>query len=353
MRGKIWIAVAVLVVLTGAAAGAGWYWMTGPLYRPGDVRAGKDVAEPLQPPAQQASAPRWTVAPGIELHHFEEGSGRQILTVHGGPGFAPTAPWRAGRELSGRYELVYYHQRGCGQSSRPIAHFPDPNFYQNMLTAHRLLGLPAQVGDIERIRRILGRDKLILMGHSFGALLAAMYAAEFPERVSALVLVAPANLAVLPSKTGDLFDLIRQHLPASMSGEYEKYLAEYFDFHGAFARTDQQSSAFYGRFGKYYVAAGGALPAGGDVGGAGFVPLAVFLGMGKHHDYSAALRAVKAPVLVIHGANDLQPEAASRNFAALFSNSRFVSVEGAGHFVFNDRPEEFAAVVRNFLDPLQ
>ena len=39
---------------------------------------------------------------------------------------------------------------------------------------------------IERIRRILGRDRLTLVGHSFGAFLAAMYAAEFPDRVEAL-----------------------------------------------------------------------------------------------------------------------------------------------------------------------
>jgi proline iminopeptidase len=94
------------------------------------------------------------------------------------------------------------------------------------------------------------------------------------------------------------------------------------------------------------------VPAGSDSAGAGFVPLAAFIGMGKHHDYSAALRRVTVPILVIHGGNDLQPEASSREFAGLFPSSRFVRIEGAGHFVFNDRPSEFAAAVRAFLDPL-
>lgn len=223
-----------------------------------------------------------------------------------------------------------------------------------MLALHRTLGLPAQVADIERIRRILGREKLTLMGHSFGADLAALYATEFPEHVKALIFVAPANLAVLPGPKGDLFDLVRRRLPASMKDEYERYLGEYFDFRRAFTRTEAESSAFYGRLSRYYLAAtGSAAPVGSDAFNAGFLPLAVYLSMGKHHDYSAAYRKVTAPVLVVHGSKDLQPEAVSRSFADLFANSRFASIEGAGHFAFNDRPEELAAHVDRFLGALK
>jgi len=341
----------VLVVALAAVAGLTWYWMMGPMYRPGDVRAGRNVAEPLNPPPQTGA--RWVVAPGIELHHFEEGSGTPILTVHGGPGFPPTTTWAAGRLLAERYKVIYYHQRGCGLSTRPIASFTDPNLYANMQRLNRALGFPAQIADIERIRRILGEDRLVLMGHSFGALTAALYAAEFPEHVRALVFVAPANLVVMPKEGDDLFATVRRRLPASMKDEYERYMAEYFDFRAAFKRTEQQSSEFYSRFGKYYFAAVGTIPAGSNAADAGYVPLAAYLGLGKHHDYTAALRAVTAPVLVVHGASDLQPEADSRAFAAFFPKRRFVVIPGAGHFVFDDRPEEFAAAVRAFLDPQQ
>ena len=350
MRKMIWVGAIALVMVLAVVAGFAWYWMMGPMYRPGDVRAGRNVVEPLAPPPQ-SGAP-WVVAPGIELHHFEEGSGMPVLTVHGGPGFPPTAPWAAGRLLAEKYKVIYYHQRGCGLSSRPIASFTDPNLYANMQLLNRTLGFPAQIADIERIRRLLGEDRLVLMGHSFGALEAALYAAEFPEHVKALVFVAPANLVVLPKQGDDLFASVRRRLPAAMNGDYERYLAEYFDFRAAFKRTEQQSSEFYGRFGRYYFAAVGAIPAGSNAAEAGYVPLAAYVGMGKHHDYTAALRVVTAPVLVIHGAADLQPESDSRAFAAFFPNSRFIAIPGAGHFVFNDRPKEFAAAVRGFLDPL-
>jgi len=321
---------------------------SGPLYQPGDVRAGKGVPEPLDPPA--ASGEKWRVTASVELHHFEQGSGTPILVVHGGPGFPPTRPWRAGERLAADYRLIYYHQRGCGLSSRPIQSFPGHDLPAKIRQIHETLGLPAEVADIERIRRILGIEKLILLGHSFGADIAVLYAAEFPEHVRSLILVAPADMAVFPQKHAGLFDLVRQRLPESMLPEYGRYLGEYFNLPRAFERTDEESSAFYARFGKYYGAAvGGTPPVSSDAASAGFVPLAVFCSMGQHHDYSAAYQGVQAPALVVHGGDDLQPEQVSRDYAAYFKNGRFVRVEKAGHFVFDDRPEEFAAAVRLFL----
>ena len=344
---KIVLGAAIFLVCLAAAAAWVWHRMTGPLYEPGDVRAGKDVAEPLTPP--QATAEHWLMAPGIELYHFEEGSGTPVLVVHGGPGFPPAQPWRAGRLMP--YRLIYYHQRGCGLSSRPIQSFSGSNMYENMRRAHRTLGLPAQVGDIERIRRILGVERLIVIGHSLGAELAALWAAEFPNHVRALVCVAPADLAVLPKRggdDGDLFDLVRQRLPAAMKPEYERYVAEYFDFRRAFTRSEAESSAFYGRLAKFWGAAGA--PRGASaIDAAGYEPLGIYCSMGAHHDYRGAFAAVQAPVLVIHGGADLQPEAVSRRFAARFARHRFVSIAGASHFVFDDQPEAFAAAVNGFL----
>ncbi|HXN49745.1 MAG TPA: alpha/beta hydrolase [Bryobacteraceae bacterium] len=345
--------VAVLVLLAAVA----WHWFNSPLYQPGDVRAAKDLREPLAPPSQDAARPGyWRVASDIELFHIEEGAGEPILTIHGGPGFVPAGVWPAGAALGADYRLVYYHQRGCGLSTRPIGSLPDQNFYQSMQTLNRTLGLPAQVADIERIRRILGREKLILVGHSFGAFLAVLYAAEFPEHVRAVIAVAPADLAVLPTPDGGLFGQVRQGLPAERLPEYEKFLAQYFDFKGAVKKSDDQLAAMYRRFGTFYLAASPAAAqhaiAGTMEGNGGMMPLAIYLSMGRRHDYSDAFRRITAPVLVIHGRDDLQPVASSRHFGELFPNHRMVEVAGAGHFVFADQPAAFAAAVKEFLRAL-
>jgi pimeloyl-ACP methyl ester carboxylesterase len=73
------------------------------------------------------------------------------------------------------------------------------------------------------------------------------------------------------------------------------------------------------------------------------------MSMGLRHDYRGALKAVNAPVLVLHGANDLQPEQATRMYANAFPNAQFRVIPNAGHFVISDQPDEFARVVREFL----
>jgi pimeloyl-ACP methyl ester carboxylesterase len=93
--------------------------------------------------------------------------------------------------LARSYRVHAYDQRGCGRSTRPFTGPLEGSFYSKLRTVEARLGLAAQIADIERIRRILGRDRFIVVGHSFGALIAALYAAEFPDRVRALVLRSP------------------------------------------------------------------------------------------------------------------------------------------------------------------
>jgi proline iminopeptidase len=183
-----------------------------PLYEPGMVRAGTNLRAPLDPPSQPADPSFWLVEPDIKLYHFAAGKGRAVLVIHGGPGRPHLTPWAGLAPLTDSYRFIYYDQRGCGRSTRPIDRLDPRNYSQNVLLLDRTLGLGAQVADIERIRRILGEEKLILIGHSVGGFLAALYAAEFPEHVTAMVLVAPADFLVSPSDGGGLFDEVNARL---------------------------------------------------------------------------------------------------------------------------------------------
>jgi proline iminopeptidase len=61
--------------------------------------------------------------------------------------------------------------------------------------------MPAATDDIQCSHRtILGGGKLMLVGHSFGGFLASLYAAEFPQHVKALILIAPADVLVFPQE---------------------------------------------------------------------------------------------------------------------------------------------------------
>jgi proline iminopeptidase len=179
-----------------------------------------------------------------------------------------------------------------------------------------------------------------------------LYAAEFPEKVQALILVAPADVLVMPQKDGGLYEEVRKRLPEDMQEEYAAYLEEYLDFKNIFSKSEADLVALNEGFAEYYEAVfEGSMPEQGKPGG--WMVWAMYLSMGTRHDYRSALKGVTVPVLVIHGADDLQPEAASRVYVDAFPRARFHAIEDATHFSFYEQTEEFAAVVGEFLSELK
>jgi proline iminopeptidase len=328
----------VIVPVTVTSARSGEYK---PLYEPGMVSAERNLRAPLTPPPQPADPNFWLVEPDIKLYHFAAGKGRTALVVHGGPGRPHLKPWAGLDKLTDSYRFIYYDQRGCGQSTRPIDRFESPNYYQNMVLLDKSLGLGAQIADIERIRRICGEDKLILIGHSFGGFLAALYAAEFYEHVAADVLVAP-------SENGGLFNEVKARLGEDQISGYNDWLQRYFNFGTVFFKSEADLVALNDEFGKYYrMVTSGAFPEQGKQGG--WVGHAMYFSMGQKHDYREVLKNVSVPVLVIHGDKDLQPEQASRTYANAFPNAKFRIINNAEHFPFHTQPAEFAAAAVEFL----
>ena len=356
-RKTIFIILGVIALTLIVVAGGFWYMSTQPLYQPGMVREEKNLSAPLTPPAQSAGSEKWLVEPEIELAHFSAGEGRNVLIIHGGPGEPFTQPMSGLESLTGKFRFHYYDQRGCGESTRPIDRFESPNVYENMTALDRSLGLGAQIADIERIRRILGDDKLILVGHSWGGFLASLYAAEFPEHVEALILVSPANTLVMPQPDADsdLFAAVRAGLPVEEQAEFDEFMKEYMDFNALFQKSDAELVALNERFGEYYVRVIKTplptLPQQGKPGG--WMVWAQYISMGQRHDYRSALQKVGAPVLVIHGADDLQSESASRLYEEAFPNAEFVIIENAGHFSFEEQPDQFASAVNAFLETIK
>jgi proline iminopeptidase len=350
MKKIIWMIAAILVVLL-AIGGYFWYAMSQPLYQPGMVRAEKNLRAPLTPPAQSGNADYWQVEPDMRLYHFAQGEGQNVLIVHGGPGMPYSQPWAGLEPLTRQYRFHYYDLRGCGKSTRPFERFESKNMYQNMQNLDQTLGLGAQIADIERLRQILGEEKLILIGHSWGGLLAALYAAEFPERVEALILVSPANMLVMPQPEAesDLFASVRQRLPADQQAEFDSFMKEYMDFNTLFTLSEGDLITRNEKFGAYYAQVMGvsSLAPQGEPGG--WMVWAQYASLGRRHDYRLALKKVTAPTLVFHGSNDLQSEAASHLYAEVFPDAQFVVIEGASHFAFEEQPGEFAADVARFL----
>ena len=105
-------------------------------------------------------------------------AGTPALFLHGGPGSGCSAGQRRLFNPE-RYRAVLFDQRGCGRS-RPLASDDDADLDTN--TIQHL------IADIETLRELLGVDRWIVLGLSWGTTLGLAYAQACPRRVRALVL---------------------------------------------------------------------------------------------------------------------------------------------------------------------
>ena len=104
--------------------------------------------------------------------------GWPALFLHGGPGSGASPGQRRFFDPA-VYRIVVFDQRGAGRS-RPLASEPGTDLGTN--TTQHL------IGDIEVLRALLGVDRWVILGVSWGTTLALAYAQAHPQRVAALVL---------------------------------------------------------------------------------------------------------------------------------------------------------------------
>ncbi|HVC28486.1 MAG TPA: prolyl aminopeptidase [Gammaproteobacteria bacterium] len=131
----------------------------------------RELFPPLEPYAKRSllvQAPH-----EIYLEECGNPDGLPVIFVHGGPGGGCTTDNRRFFDPA-RYRIVLFDQRGCGRS-RPHAEL-----------AHNTT--QALIEDMERIREILGIERWLVFGGSWGSTLALVYAEAHPQRVMALIL---------------------------------------------------------------------------------------------------------------------------------------------------------------------
>lgn len=110
-----------------------------------------------------------------EIYYEECGNpeGKPAVFVHGGPGSGCDNRARSFFDPEA-YRIVLFDQRGCGRS-RPRASLVDNTTWH-------------LVADMEKLRELLGIERWLVFGGSWGSTLGLAYAQTHPQRVSELVL---------------------------------------------------------------------------------------------------------------------------------------------------------------------
>ncbi|MCG3173564.1 MAG: Proline iminopeptidase [Myxococcota bacterium] len=115
------------------------------------------------------------VGDGHSIYYEECGDphGIPVVFIHGGPGGGTSEKDRRYFDPA-RYRAILFHQRGCGKST-PFASLENNTTWK-------------LVEDIEKLRGLLGVERWVVFGGSWGSTLSLTYAIQHPERVRALVL---------------------------------------------------------------------------------------------------------------------------------------------------------------------
>jgi proline-specific peptidase len=246
-----------------------------------------------------------------------------LVLLHGGPGFDHSSFKPAFSQYADIAQIVYLDHRGNGRSDREM-----PNKWTL-----------AQWGDdLFEFCRALGIEKPIVMGQSFGGMVAMSYATRHPEHPGKLILSSTAasmrrhverSIAMFEAKGGpEIGALARRALTSGYdSADFAaQWLKRAMPFYNTRPAADQTASA--------------RAVMNTDV-------LLRFLGPGGEgytFDLHADLARIRCPTLVLGGSEDpMTPIECQRDIAAAVPPpwARLVCVANAGHGAFRDDPSAF------------
>jgi pimeloyl-ACP methyl ester carboxylesterase len=265
---------------------------------------------------------------GVRLHYLLAGKGDPVVLLHG---YAETSHmWRPLIEkLADKHTVIAPDLRGFGESSAP------PDGYSKAAMAQ----------DIRALVQILKYDRIRLVGHDIGLMVAYAYAAQYPSEVDRLVLME----AFLPG-VGDwnsvflLRDLWHFHFygktPLALVTGRERIYLEHFwnDFAADPNRSVPENDREF--YAKAY-AQPGHMAAG----------MEVFRAFPKDAEDFAQFAKAKLtmPLLVLSGEKAGGPFLIEQG-KMVAGNVEGVLVKGRGHWLMEEAPEEVIPKLVEFLN---
>jgi proline-specific peptidase len=258
-----------------------------------------------------------------------------ILVAHpGGPGFSARYFDGDLGGLARDFTLILLDPRGTGASDTP----GESSAYTT----------DDYVADVEELRLHLGEEQLNLLGHSHGGVVAAAYAAAYPQRIRRLVIanslvrVRPEAMeaAMLERADEPWYDDARAALEEEEAAGYDNpdelaaLALRMFPMY--FAKYDDEGRAYLQR----------------SIDGEHPNPdaLKLFNTGIESWDMRPELEKIDAPTLVITGARDfICGPACADDFAEHIAGAERVVIEDCGHFTFVEQPERWRAEISRFV----
>lgn len=237
--------------------------------------------------------------------------------------------WPALAPLAASRQVIFYDQRGRGETSAPEA------------TADACIEEDA--ADVGALRRALGIRQWDVLGHSWGGGIAVLAAAADQAGTTRLVMVDSVG------PTNDWIPVLRRNALGRLTGEsrnrLERIEEQWLTSPDPEIHAEQAQSIYPAWFADSDMASRFSLPK--TLSQTGATVLARL--RSQHYDWRRQVNAVRAPALVIHGELDPLPIETSLELVSLFSRSQIAVIPDAGHMPFWEAPDIFFPLVTRFL----
>ncbi len=305
----------------------------------------------------------WTMQDGYKIAYTKiEGDTSNthpvVIFLHGGPGgYIHSEIINQMKEVAHNgYDIYLYDQIGSGLSDR----LPKPKDYS----------FEKHLKDLnEIINTQIKTEKVILIGHSFGGILATHFAANHPDKVEKLILSSPGDLQ--PYKTnadGTVTDMNKLY-PTPAKYQFKKPIEVFeqtekdflqprivmsmvcamaFNFKWASDREfDDYTNTMASKFTKGMVADPKNVKP--EEGGAGGYSHGFSNYYGNLSDIRSKLKSLNIPTLVLQGQYDQGEYSSVYEYADLLKGE-YKFIENAGHIIWWDKPMEYKKSIILFIE---
>jgi pimeloyl-ACP methyl ester carboxylesterase len=277
-----------------------------------------------------------TTSNGRRLGYRRVGQGPVLICHPGGPGFS-SLYFGDLAGLGADFTLVLLDPRGTAESDRPT----DPRAYL----------IDDYVDDLDELRAHLRLERMLLLGHSHGGVVAMAYASAHPDRIERLVLSSTlarfaeeqeaAMQAGMEGRAGEpWYADAKAALEAEQAGQFsgDKELAEL---------VFRELPLYFAKYGKgeaaYLDTLRAEIPNGDALRQFNNEIFASF-------DLRDSLDRILAPTLVITGVDDfITGPICARELASRIAGARSIIVPSSGHMIFVEARDRFRGEVSKFL----
>ena len=245
-----------------------------------------------------------------------------MLLLHGGPGFDHSTLATIFAPLAEELQLVLIDHRGQGRSDRRT-----PEEWN----------LTQWVADLVELCDLLELERPIVLGQSFGGVVALAAAARHPELASKLV-VSSSLAKFRPDRAFPMFERLGGRNVRAVA---ERHFSEL---------SDESAQEFL----RVCLPVYNQKPMDPDV----LARVRLNLDVGNHFfrneflatDLLPELGAIRCPTLVLAGELDpITPVADAEDVVAAIPHGELRVFDGAGHGVFRDKPDEALEAIREFV----